>query len=79
ISEGLNAGMWTVGLAVSGNEFGATWDAYQTMSKEDVAVRREHAASKLYAAGAHYVVDSLADLSGVIAHINARLAQGERP
>lgn len=43
--------MWTVGLAVSGNEFGATWDAYQTMSKEDVAVRREHAASKLYAAG----------------------------
>ncbi|VEB62543.1 phosphonoacetaldehyde hydrolase [Salmonella enterica subsp. enterica] len=46
ISEGLNAGMWTVGLAVSGNEFGATWDAYQTMSKEDVAVRREHAASK---------------------------------
>ncbi|ENQ2923191.1 phosphonoacetaldehyde hydrolase [Salmonella enterica] len=79
IREGLNAGMWTVGLAVSGNEFGATWDAYQTMSKEDVAVRREHAASKLYAAGAHYVVDSLADLPGVIAHINARLAQGERP
>ncbi|WXT15540.1 HAD-IA family hydrolase [Salmonella enterica subsp. enterica serovar Infantis] len=40
ISEGLNAGMWTVGLAVSGNEFGATWDAYQTMSKEDVALPR---------------------------------------
>lgn len=78
ISEGLNAGMWTVGLAVSGNEFGATWDAYQTMSKRTLRCR-EHAASKLYAAGAHYVVDSLADLPGVIAHINARLAQGERP
>jgi hypothetical protein len=27
--------MWSVGLAVSGNEFGATWEEYQTMSKED--------------------------------------------
>ena len=33
ISEGLHAGMWSVGLAVSGNEFGATWEEYQAMSK----------------------------------------------
>ena len=79
ITEGLNAGMWTVGLAVSGNEFGATWEEYQAMSVAEIATRREHAASKLYAAGAHYVVDSLADLPGVIAEINARLAKGERP
>ncbi|MCV5004063.1 phosphonoacetaldehyde hydrolase, partial [Escherichia coli] len=32
-----------------------------------------------YAAGAHYVVDTLADLPEVIADINARLAKGERP
>ncbi|MET2892450.1 phosphonoacetaldehyde hydrolase, partial [Klebsiella pneumoniae] len=41
--------------------------------------RRERAAGKLYAAGAHYVVDTLADLPEVIADINARLAKGERP
>ena len=79
ITEGLNAGMGTVGLAVSGNEFGATWEEYQAMGVAEMATRREHAASKLYAAGAHYVVDSLADLPGVIAEINARLAKGERP
>ncbi|WP_171839648.1 HAD-IA family hydrolase, partial [Salmonella enterica] len=73
ISEGLNAGMWTVGLAVSGNEFGATWDAYQTMSKEDVAARSEHAATKLYAAGAHYAEGSLAALTGAGAPINGLL------
>ena len=33
----------------------------------------------MYAAGAHYVVDTLADLPEVIADINARLAKGERP
>ncbi|EKW5590803.1 phosphonoacetaldehyde hydrolase [Raoultella planticola] len=79
ITEGLNAGMWSVGLAVSGNEFGATWEEYQAMTTEEIATRREIAASKLYAAGAHYVVDTLADLPGVIAEINARLAKGERP
>ncbi len=79
ISEGLHAGMWSVGLAVSGNEFGATWEEYQAMSKEEIATRRERAADKLYAARAHYVVDTLADLPEVIADINARLAKGERP
>ncbi|MGL5699696.1 MAG: phosphonoacetaldehyde hydrolase [Kluyvera sp.] len=79
IEEGINAGMWSVGLAVSGNEFGATWDEYQAMSAEEIATRREHASRKLYAAGAHYVVDSLADLPKVIAEINQRLAKGERP
>ncbi|MDU4080768.1 MAG: phosphonoacetaldehyde hydrolase [Klebsiella pneumoniae] len=79
ISEGLHAGMWSVGLAVSGNEFGATWEEYQAMSKAEIATRRERAAGKLCAAGAHYVVDTLADLPEVIADINARLAKGERP
>ncbi|MBZ7572984.1 phosphonoacetaldehyde hydrolase [Klebsiella oxytoca] len=79
ITEGLTAGMWSVGLAVSGNEFGASWEEYQQMSAEEIAARREHAAGKLSAAGAHYVVDTLADLPGVIADINRRLAQGERP
>lgn len=79
ITEGLNAGMWSVGLAVSGNEFGAAWEEYQQMTAEEIATRREHAVGKLYAAGAHYVVDTLADLPGVISEINQRLAQGERP
>ncbi|HEJ7998676.1 TPA: phosphonoacetaldehyde hydrolase, partial [Serratia liquefaciens] len=34
---------------------------------------------KLYSAGAHYVIDTLAQLPDVIAEINQRLAAGERP
>jgi len=40
IAEGLNVGMWSVGLAVSGNEFGATWQEYQRMAAVEVARRR---------------------------------------
>ncbi|MGY3859647.1 phosphonoacetaldehyde hydrolase [Aeromonas intestinalis] len=79
ISEGLNAGMWTVGLSVSGNEFGATWEEFAAMGQEEVAVRRAPAEAKLRAAGAHYVIDTLADIAPVIADINRRLALGERP
>ena len=31
ISEGLHPGIWSVGLAVSGNEFGATWEEYLSL------------------------------------------------
>ncbi|PJG57464.1 HAD-IA family hydrolase, partial [Aeromonas cavernicola] len=79
ISEGLNAGMWTVGLSVSGNEFGATWDEFTAMSEAEIAARRTPAEAKLRAAGAHYVIDTLADIGPVIADINRRLAAGERP
>lgn len=79
IEEGLRAGMWSVGLSVSGNEFGATWKEYQQMDCAEIARRREMAQQKLSAAGSHYVIDTLADLPTVITDINARLARGERP
>jgi phosphonoacetaldehyde hydrolase len=79
IEEGLRAGMWSVGLSVSGNEFGATWEEYQQMDGAEIAHRREVAQQKLSAAGAHYVIDTLADLPTVITDINARMARGERP
>ncbi|HIE1454450.1 phosphonoacetaldehyde hydrolase [Serratia marcescens] len=79
IAEGLNAGMWSVGLALSGNEFGATWSEYRQMAAGEIEQRRTAAADKLYAAGAHYVIDTLAQLPDVIADINRRLANGERP
>jgi phosphonoacetaldehyde hydrolase len=79
IEEGLNAGTWTVGLAISGNEVGLTlaeWQALDTAAQE--ALRRA-ATAKLKAAGAHYVIDSVADLLPVLEDIEARLKQGVTP
>ncbi|WP_051279186.1 phosphonoacetaldehyde hydrolase [Chitinilyticum aquatile] len=79
IAEGLNAGMWTVGLAVSGNEVGLSLEEWLALTPAEQAARRQRAADKLAQAGAHYVIDSIADLPAVIAEINARLARGEQP
>ncbi len=79
IEEGLNGGMWTVGISVTGNEVGlseAEWSALDNGSRSQ---RRSAAAEKLRSAGAHYVVDSVSDVLRVLDAINRRLARGDKP
>ena len=79
IEEGLNAGTWTVGLAVSGNAVGlplAQWEALDAGKQEAL---RQIATAKLKAVGAHYVIDSVADLLPVLDDIEAKLAKGLKP
>ncbi|MDP9901790.1 phosphonoacetaldehyde hydrolase [Variovorax ginsengisoli] len=79
IEEGLHAGTWTVGLAVSGNAVGLPLAQWQALSTERQDALRQAATEKLLASGAHYVIDSVADLLPVIDAIEARLANGEVP
>lgn len=79
IGEGLNAGTWTVGVIVSGNLFGLTEAEVRALPPAEFARRREAAASRLLAAGAHYLIDTVAELPAVAWAIEGRLARGERP
>jgi phosphonoacetaldehyde hydrolase len=79
IAEGLNAGAWTVGVAVTGNVFGLSEADTKRLSAEAFAARRRAAIDKLTDAGAHYVIDGVADLLPVVHAIAGRLARGERP
>jgi phosphonoacetaldehyde hydrolase len=79
IEEGLNAGMWTLGVTATGNEVGLSAAELATLPPGDRQQRLERAANSLKAAGAHYVVDSVAAIEPVIDQINQRLAAGERP
>jgi phosphonoacetaldehyde hydrolase len=79
ISEGLNAGAWTVGLAKTGNEVGLSLAEINALSPAELEPMLAKARLGLAKMGAHYVVDSIADLPAVIEDINRRLARGERP
>jgi phosphonoacetaldehyde hydrolase len=79
IAEGLNAGAWTVGVSVSGNVFGLSQVDTAALAPDEFQRRRAAAIAKLEAAGAHYVIDSVADLMPVARTIEARLTRGERP
>jgi phosphonoacetaldehyde hydrolase len=79
IEEGINGGTWAVGVAVSGNAFGMTEEDVKALPPGEFMRRRAAAAKRLTAAGAHYVVDSVADLLPVVYDVEGRLARGERP
>lgn len=79
IEEGLRAGMWTVGVSCSGNEVGLDRNAWEALSSDEQQAYRQKAEQRLFNVGAHYVIDSVADLAGVIVDVNRRLARGEKP
>jgi phosphonoacetaldehyde hydrolase len=79
IEEGVNAGTWAVGLAVSGNEMGLSLQEWQALDASAQDTLRQGATARLKAAGAHYVIDSVADLLPVLEAIEARLKQGAKP
>ncbi|MDL2401888.1 phosphonoacetaldehyde hydrolase [Rhizobium mayense] len=79
IDEGVAAGCWTVGVALSGNEAGLTPEEITALPPEKLSDIRNRASTSLRAHGAHYVVDTIADLPAVIDDIGRRLKAGERP
>jgi phosphonoacetaldehyde hydrolase len=79
ISEGINAGMWTVGVALSGSPAGMTLEQYQDADMAALQMVRERVTPMFKAAGAHFVIDTVADLLPVLSLIDARLALGQRP
>ena len=79
IAEGLNAGCWTVGVALTGNVFGLDPAETDALSPEEFEARRAAAYGALARAGAHFVIDSVADLEEVLDEIEGALARGEQP
>jgi phosphonoacetaldehyde hydrolase len=79
IEEGLNAGMWTIGLALSGNEIGLPLEEVRRLDPAELARRSERAYTRMRQVGGHYVVDSIADVMPCLDAIEERMARGERP
>jgi phosphonoacetaldehyde hydrolase len=79
IAEGLAAGTWTVGVAVSGNAMGLSRAEVEALEPAEFEARKATAYATLHRAGAHYVIESVADLMPVLDEIEGRLVRGERP
>ncbi len=79
IAEGLNAGMWTVGITKTGNELGLSEAEVEALPAHELTSRLNAASDRLLQAGAHFVIPEVRQLPAVITEINERLARGERP
>ena len=80
VGEALAAGCWGVGVSLYSNYMDINTIAEaEAMPAKEIARRNAHTAEILRKTGAHYVIDSIIELPGVIDDINTRLARGERP
>jgi phosphonoacetaldehyde hydrolase len=79
VEEGLNGGMWSVGITATGNEVGLSAKEWLALPEDKRTRLRAAAEDKLLRAGAHYVCASLAEVLPILDDIDARLARGEKP
>jgi len=79
IEEGLNAGMWSVGVINTSNELGLTLNEFNMLDADELEKRKRKVQEEFLEAGADYVIESLAEIEELITAINERLARGEKP
>ncbi len=79
IEEGLSGGMWSVGVAATGNGVGLSAAEYFALEAGERREACDAAKATLLEAGAHYVVDTIADVPAVLDAIEERLGRCERP
>lgn len=79
IEAGLNSGVWCIGVAGTGNQLGLTEQEAKDLAPEVLENRMESARTSLAQAGAHWVIDTMDKLPGIIEEINTCLEVGEKP
>ncbi|HET6573332.1 MAG TPA: phosphonoacetaldehyde hydrolase [Fimbriiglobus sp.] len=74
IKEGCNAGVWSVGVTDTGNEMGLTHAEFSRLNGSERIQARGAVKARLFAAGAHAVVHSVADVPDLLDRIDRKLA-----
>jgi phosphonoacetaldehyde hydrolase len=78
IEAGRNAGSWNIGVTRTGNLVGLS-AAEVAANPAETSRLCAVAADRLRKAGAHYIVESSADIVPILREIDARLGRGELP
>ena len=76
IEEGLNSGVWTIGVARTGNMIGMTANDFAALPHEEQRRRLERARTLLVSASAHAVVDSVAECEPILERIEEWIRDG---
>ena len=79
IGEGVAAGTWTVGIALTGNIAGLSEAELAALPDPERAALRARAGAEMALAGADLTIDGIADLPTAVAEIERRMAEGRRP
>lgn len=70
IKEGVNARVWSVGIVTGSNEMGLTQEEYDSRPPEAWEPMKQEVRTRMLAAGAHFVLDTIDMLPACVARIN---------
>ena len=79
LQAGLNAGLWTIGLASCGSLCGLAPSEWQALTQNEREQLRGKATVQLFGLGVHSVIDHLGELDTCLADISLRRLKGEKP
>lgn len=79
VLEGVAAGMWVVGITLSGSMAGLSEDEMSHLSEAEKQTLHKNIASELAQAGAHFSIPDLASALPVLQKIDEMCGQGQRP
>lgn len=69
IKEGVNAGVWSIGIILGSNEMGLTLEETLALPADELAQRMAVVRQRMLDAGAHYVIDSITQLPSLLSSL----------
>ena len=79
IKEGLNAGVWSVGVIIGSSEMGLSLDEFNALSKADQEIIISKTEQTFIQHGADFTIKSMSELPQLIERINGLISEGKRP
>lgn len=79
IKEGVNAGVWSIGIIIGSSEMGLNEKEYKLLSSDEKNKFIEETKNKFISYGADFTINSMKELPEIIEKINSMLAQGRKP
>ena len=79
IKEGVNAGVWSVGVIIGSSEMGLSLDEYNALSESDQEKVISKTEESFIKHGADFTIKSMSELPPLIERINGLISEGKRP
>lgn len=79
IKEGVNAGVWSVGVMIGSSEMGLRLDEFNSLSETDQATIVANTEQSFVQNGADFTIQSMNELPQLIEKINRLISEGKRP
>ncbi|MCB2361217.1 phosphonoacetaldehyde hydrolase [Clostridium estertheticum] len=79
IKEGINAGVWSVGVVVGSSQMGLSYDEFINFPDNDRDEVIKNTEASFLKAGADFTIKTMVELPGLIERINKLINEGKRP